>query len=52
MKQEMKGGDERDWVSKKSRYLLGMEKKPGLGKRIKRAMNKRARKDIDDLTSI
>jgi len=44
MKQKLKNGDEFDWVSKKWRHALKCFKRAGLGRKVKRAMNKRVRK--------
>ena len=46
MKQKLKGGAEWDWVSKRwRRVLCYMQNHTGVGKKIKRGMNKRIRKE-------
>ena len=46
MKQKLKGSAEWDWVSKYWRSVLCyMQNHTGVGKRIKRGMNKRVRKE-------
>ena len=44
-KQVLKNGDEQDWVSLFWRRIHIYTEKPGVGKRIKRALNKRKRKE-------
>ena len=46
MKQKLKGAHEWDWVSLRWRRVCGF--KAGVGKYLKRKMNKRVRKDGKD----
>ena len=43
-KEPAKAGDEYDWVTSIRRHLCVFHNNTGLGKKIKRAMNKRFRK--------
>ena len=46
MKQKLKGGAEWDWTSKRWRAMLCyLANSTGVGKKIKRGMNKRVRKE-------
>ena len=44
-KQVLKNGDEEDWVSKWWRRIHIYTHRPGVGKRVKRALNKRKRRE-------
>ena len=47
MKEKAINGDEQDWISKRWRHLLCVFKNiTGLGKTVKRRMNKRSRRRI------
>ena len=49
MKQELKGGAEADWVDKRWRGVLCyLINSTGVGKKIKRGMNKRIRREGKD----
>ena len=48
MKQKLKGGAEWDWVGSCRKFYCYLKNTTGVGKKIKRGMNKRIRKEGKD----